>query len=118
MSRTRPPKPPQRALIYARGTAAELEQQIDEAYALCRSRGQVVVGIVRDGPGAARGYHDAHRMLRHGEADLIAVASGAVLPDLLESATGGLPRVRIREVLDQGQRRRRIRLIRREDGGA
>lgn len=112
-----PAETPRRALIYARGTDEEIEQQVTEAYALCRKHDQVVVGIVRERPGETRGYHDAHRMLRRGEADLIAVASSAVLPDLLESATGGLNGPWLRSLVRRAPSRR-IRPMRREGGEA
>ena len=107
-----------RALIYVRGTAEEIDQQLTNLTEACVRRGYEVAGIARDDPGDTRGYHDAHRMLRHGDADLILVSSTTVLPDVLESATGSLPGPRVREIVRRTERRRRIRPIRRVDGAA
>jgi hypothetical protein len=60
-----------RALIYARGTDPEIEEQTAESYALCNRHRYEVVSIVRDPPDGTQGYHDAHRMLRHDEAGII-----------------------------------------------
>lgn len=107
-----------RALIYARGTEDEIEQQLTEAFELCRRRHQDVVGVVRERPGGTSGYHDAHRMLRRGECDLIAVASTTNLPDLIESATGDLTPFRPPLPAPRDPRSRRIRPTPRGDAGA
>jgi hypothetical protein len=115
-----PAKRPDRTLIYVRGTDAEIEEQLALAYAACQVRGYTVIGVLRDQPGAVRGWHDANRMLRHGRADRIVVSSATTVPEILESATGALPGFRRRQ--DAGAhratRRRRIRPVPRPGAGA
>jgi hypothetical protein len=107
-----------RALIYVRGTSEETDAQLDTASEYCTRRGYEIAGIVRDRPGQTAGYHDAHRMLRHGEADVITIASITHLPPrVMESATGSLSPVRIREVLRR-ESRRRTRPVPRGGGAA
>jgi hypothetical protein len=107
-----------RAIIYVRGTSEEIDEQLDSLTAVSTRRGYELAGIVRDDPGSANGYHDAHRMLRHGEADLIIVSSVTVLPGVIESATGSLSAGRVREILrDLPDAQRRTRPIRRRGGG-
>lgn len=116
------PKTPRRsrALIYVRGTAEEIEQQIPHVSAVCERRGHRVVGIMREQPGATEQWHEANRMLDRGEVDAIVIASANLVPDFLESATGALPGRRTYGTAGahrQG-RRRRIRPMRRGDAGA
>jgi hypothetical protein len=106
-----------RAIIYVRGTSEEIDQQLTSLMAVCNRRGYDTTGVVRDVPGSAQGYHDAHRMLRHDQADLIVISSTTILPHVLESATGSLSPRRVRDAR-QTPRTRRIRPIRRGDEGA
>lgn len=109
-----------RALIYVRGTTEEIDTQLGNAYQVCSRRQYEVAAVLRDQPGGTIGWHAAHRMLRHHEADRIIVASSLVVPDLLESATGALPGPRIRPGggVHRATRRRRIRPVPRADAGA
>lgn len=105
-----------RALIYAAGTPEEIDEQLAALADTCTRRGYDLAGVVRELPGGTRGYHDAHRMLAAGDADVIVFASATVLPDLLESATGSLPGPRVREILRRAEGQRRTRPIRRQRG--
>lgn len=110
-----------RALIYVRGTAEEIDQQIDGITAAVERRGYEVAGVVREQPGSTVRWHEANQLVRDGEADLVFVASAANVPDILESATGALPgplRPRSAAGAHRKGRRRRIRPTRREGGGA
>lgn len=78
-----------KAVIYARGTADEIAQQIIECEELCRRRGYERVGVCHDAPGETAGWEAVERMRRTG--CRIVVASALALPDFLESATGTLP---------------------------
>jgi len=107
-----------RAIIYVRGTSEEIDEQLAILAEVSTRRSYDIVSIVRDSPSGLQGYHDAHRMLRDDDADLIVIASTTVLPDVLESATGSLSGPRIREAIRrEGERQRRTRPIRRREGG-
>lgn len=77
------------AIIYARGTAEEVEAQLAECRAHCDRYGYEIRGVAQDAPGETSGWESAQSMRRPG--DRIIVASTLVLPDFLESATGTLP---------------------------
>jgi len=78
-----------KAIVYARGDADAIAQQIIECEELCRRRGYERVGVCHDAPGQTTGWEAAQRMRQSG--GRIVVASADVLPDYLESATGTLP---------------------------
>jgi hypothetical protein len=106
-------------LIYVCGTGAEIDRQLSDAYQVCERRGYHIVAVFRELPGATTRWHEANRMLRHGQADQIIVASVLNVPDLLESATGALPGPRFWQgVARRATQRRRIRPVPRPDGGA
>ncbi len=109
-----------RALIYVRGTDPEIEEQLSIAYQICQGREYEVAGVLREQPGETFKWQDAHRMIRHGRADRIIMASALNAPDILESATGALPGPRLRQGggAHRATRRRRIRPVARPDGGA
>lgn len=109
-----------RALIYVRGTSEEIDEQIADVTSVCQYRGYEVVGIVREQPGATERWHEANRMLRHDQADLILVASAINIPDVLESATGALPGLRPQQNAGahRAKRPRRTRPVPRPDAGA
>jgi hypothetical protein len=103
---------PDRAVMYVTGDDQEVAEQMQQCQDLCIERHQEVVAVARELQGSTDAWEDAHRMVRDGEADRIVMASGAVVPDVLESATGGIP----------GSRRhrrpgeRRIKFLRRGGG--
>lgn len=110
-----------RALIYVRGTAEEINTQLDLAYRQCRTRGYEVAAVLRDQPGSTDGWHAANRLIRHQKAEHLIVASSLLVPDLLESATGSLPgplRLRPGGGVHRATRRRRIKPVPRADAGA
>lgn len=112
-----------RALIYVRGTDEQIETQLTLAQQVCDRREYKIAAILRDQPGADTAWHDAQRMVRHRQADLIIVASSLVVPDILESATGALPGPRlVRQPggagVHRATRRRRIRPVPRPGGAA
>lgn len=81
-----------RTVLYVSGHAEDaVQEQMRQAQQLCTEQGYTVAAVARETPGSTDAWEDAHRMVREGEADRIVVASGAHLPDLLESATGGIP---------------------------
>lgn len=107
-----------RALIYVRGTDEEIQAQLARAYAGCESSGHHVVAVMREQPDQVSAWLDAHRMLHAGEVDLVFVASGAVVPDVLESATGGIPGRTARPAGRLPASHRRTRPVQRGGGGA
>lgn len=114
------PKTPQRtrALMYVSGTSEEVDQQLAILGEVCARRGYDMAGIVLDPPDGVQGYHDAHRMLAAGDADLILFASVTVLPSVLESATGSVSTTRVREIIRSEARRRTRPMPRPRRGGA
>lgn len=102
-------------VIYARGEGELVDEQLAACQELCARRKYRVIALARDRPGELHAWESAQQMLRDGEADRVIVASGSDLPDILESATGGLPGPA--EMRQLRQPSRRIRPTRR-DGGA
>jgi hypothetical protein len=102
-----------RALIYVRGTDPEVEEQLSVASAICQRRGYEIVAVLREQPGEVFKWQDAHRLIRHGKADRVIMASALNAPDILESATGSLPGPRLRQGggVHRATRRRRIRPV-------
>lgn len=104
-----------RAVIYLRGTRELCEMQLRMCQRLCDERDYTAIGIATDAPGELTAWHDAQRMVRHGDADRVVYASGRLVPDVLESATGELPAYAAYRP-DPGARR--IRPTRRRGGEA
>ena len=97
------------------------EDRLRQSADMCAVRGYAPVAFVRERPGQFVGLEDALAMVRRGEADRIVMASGADLPEVLESATGGLPGRWLRQITAGragSGRHRRTRPKRRGGGGA
>ena len=75
------------ATPHADDDEARLRRCVD----MCAVRGYQPAAVVRERPGEMSGLLDALRMVHAGEADRIVMVSVAELPDVLESATDGLP---------------------------
>lgn len=103
-----------RIIIYISGeTEDDVQEQMRQAQQLCTDRSDEVVSVARETPRRADAWEDAHRMIRDGDADRIVVATGAAVPDLLESATGGIPG---RGGRHRDATQRRTRPVRRDEG--
>lgn len=89
-----------RVVVYLGDTTAADhldEARLQRSADICARRGWQPAAIIREEPGETTGLTDALRMVRDGEADRIVMASGAELPDVLESDTGSIgPWVRAR----------------------
>jgi hypothetical protein len=107
-----------RVIVYMRGTDAEIDEQLQFCYDLCAGRGWDPVGAVRERPGETAGWWDAQRMLYRGEVDLVVVASGDVVPEVIASATGTFPGPRAGRHVRRAAGHRRTRPTRRGDAGA
>lgn len=108
-----------RAIIYARGTRSQINDQIDICNRRCAARGYLIIAIATDRPGKSVGWEDANRMHRRGLVDVIVLASASQAPDYLESTTGDMPglmRQVARQALAEHRRTRPMRPL--EDGGA
>lgn len=79
------------AIIYARGSDAELEEQDLTCMAFLAERGYTIVYIAHDAPGQRAAWDTAQQMLRTGKANRIIFTSVQVIPCDLESVTGTLP---------------------------
>lgn len=100
-----------RVVIYARGRDTEIAEQLVKAEGLADERQYTVVGIARDLPGGTTAWDDAMGMVKRGVADRVIMATAAVVPEHLESATGALPGPGIYRRV--GGAHRRVRPIRR-----
>lgn len=100
-----------RAIIYARGTLAELAEQDAWCFAHIAEHRYELVGVAHDGPGESDAWDDAQRMIRQGEADKLVISSGAKTPDYVESVTGSLNDEPAKRPAD-----RRVRPVRRGGG--
>lgn len=91
-----------RVIVYMRSTADDTEEtdqaRVQGSAEMCARRGYEPVAFVRELPGETRGLEDALRMVRCGEADRIVMESGAMLPDVFESDTGGLSTRRLADI--------------------
>jgi hypothetical protein len=76
-----------RAVIYARGTDAEIDQQIKQCQELCERRKYLVVAVARDEPDGDTAWWDAQQLHRSGVVDRIVYASSSATPLHLESVT-------------------------------
>lgn len=82
---------PDRAIVYLSGAHEDaMQEQLAQCEELCRHRGYTIVGVAREEPGSTAAWEDAHEMIYEGEADRVVYASSVCLPDMLESATGGI----------------------------
>lgn len=101
-----------RVIIYGRGTAADLAEQDEWCYGQVAEHHYQLVGVAHDGPDESSAWDDARRMVKEGEADRILMSSATKIPPFIETVTGSTGRA----VKRPGERR--IRPVRRRDGGA
>jgi len=101
------------AIIYGRGTTAQLEEQDLKCMQYVAEHRYTLVFIAHDTPGERTAWDTAQQMVRDGKARVIVVASVSLMPHHLESVTGTLPPRAVERVREAT---RRTRLVPRPDG--
>ncbi len=94
-----------RVVIYARGTNDEIAWQQEDCRGRAEREGATVAALATDAPDTSTGWASAQAMLARGEADRILVSSRSVIPPVIESVTGEIPKSELKRPPSPGRRR-------------